>query len=278
MQATTQSPKVLLTGGATGIGAATVARLADMGSAVTILDVAEPAYRVGAFVRCDLAEPAAIDAALEALPGPWDALVNVAGIPGPRPAEPVIAVNFLGLRHLTQRILPRMAAGGSVVNVASTAAQGWQRRAAVIDGLLDTPDFAAGLAWCRANGALWEKDPYTFSKQCVVAWTYRAAGVARANGVRVNAVSPGGTETRLTENFTAQIGAEQVAWMNSHLGRSAAPDDIAKVIAFVAIGDCGWVNGVDIVVDGGLTAGRLGGWIDFSESPAMRARGHTARA
>ena len=265
-------PRVLVTGGATGIGAAVVERLAKSGSEVTIIDVAEPPRGPGAFLACDLSDPAAIDRTVESLSGKWDGLVNVAGIPGPRPAEPVIAVNFLGLRHLTTQMLPRMTAGASVVNVASTAAQGWQRRASVIDQLLDTPDFATGLEWCRANGGLWEKDPYTFSKQWVVAWTYRAAGLARPFSLRVNAVSPGGTDTRLTENFTAQIGAEQVAWMNSQIGRSALPDDIAKVIEFVAIGDCGWLNGVDIVVDGGMTAGRLGGWIDFSQSPAMMAR------
>ena len=270
--------RVLLTGGATGIGAATAARLSAAGAEVTILDVAEPTHGAGAFVPCDLSDPGGIDAALEILAGPCDALVNVAGVPGPRPAEPVIAVNFLGLRHLTGRLLPRMTSGGSVVSVASTAAQGWRRRATVIDALLDTPDFAAGLAWCRANGALWERDPYTFSKQCVVAWTYRAAGAARAHGVRVKAVSPGGVDTRLTEKFTAQIGAEQVAWMNSHIGRAAVPDDIAKVIAFVAVGDCGWLNGVDIAVDGGMTAGRLGGWIDFAQSPSALARANAPRA
>ncbi len=273
----TQSPRVILTGGATGIGAATAVRLMAGGADVTILDVAEPAHGAGRFVHCDLAVPGAIDTALERLGGQWDALVNVAGIPGPRPAEPVIAVNFLGLRHLTDRVLPRLSAGGSITSVASTAGQSWQRRAAVIDQLLDTADFAGGLAWCRDNGGLWEKDPYTFSKQCVVAWTYRAAGAARAFGVRVNSVSPGGTETRLTENFTAQIGAEQVAWMDSQIGRSAEPDDIAKVIAFVAVGDCGWLNGVDIEVDGGMTAGRLGGWIDFNQSPAALVRAAARR-
>ena len=176
-------PKVLVTGGATGIGAAVVERLCNSGAEVSILDVAEPTHGRGAFLPCDLADPAAIDGALERLPGGWDGLVNVAGIPGPRPAEPVIAVNFLGLRHLTTQLLPRMTAGASVVNVASTAAQGWQRRASVIDQLLDTPDCATGLEWCRANGGLWEKDPYTFSKQCVVAWTYRAAGHRAADRV-----------------------------------------------------------------------------------------------
>lgn len=264
--------KVLMTGGATGIGAATAARMAGQGADIVILDVAEPVHGHGRFVPCDLSDAAAINAALETLPGPWDALVNVAGIPGPRPAEPVVAVNFLGMRHLTERMLPRLRTGGSVTTVASTAGRDWPRRAAVVNQLLDTPGFAAGLAWCHGNASLWEKDPYTFSKQCAVAWTYRAAGLALPYGVRVNSVSPGGTQTRLTENFTAQIGAGQVAWMNRQIGRPAEPDDIAKVIDFIALGDCGWLNGVDIVVDGGLTAGLTGGWIDFSQSPAMLAR------
>ena len=65
--------------------------------------------------------------------------------------------------------------------------------------------------------------------------------------------------------------------MDSQIGRSAEPDDIAKVIAFVAVGDCGWLNGVDIVVDGGMTAGRLGGWIDFNQSPAALVRAAARR-
>ncbi len=264
--------KVVMTGGATGIGAASAARMAAQGADIVILDVVEPTHGHGRFLPCDLSDADAIDAALEALNGPWDALVNVAGIPGPRPAEPVVAVNFLGMRHLTQRMIPRLRSGGSVTIVASTAGRDWQRRAAVVGQLLDTPDFASGLAWCRDNAALWEKDPYTFSKQCAVAWTYRAAGLGLERGVRVNSVSPGGTQTRLTENFTAQIGAAQVAWMTAQIGRPAEPDDIAKIIDFVAQGDCGWLNGVDIAVDGGLTAGLIGGWIDVSQSPAALTR------
>jgi NAD(P)-dependent dehydrogenase (short-subunit alcohol dehydrogenase family) len=275
----TASPKVLLTGGATGIGAATVARLAARGAKVTIFDVEVPTQGLGRHVPCDLSDPGAIDVALSSLQGTWDALVNVAGIPGPRPPERVIAVNFLGLRHLTERMLPRMARGGSVVNVASVAGRDWRRRAGVIEPLLDTTDFASGLAWARANAGLWDKDPYTYSKQCVVAWTYRAVALGLANEVRVNCVNPGGTDTRLTENFTAQIGAEQVAWMNAHLGgRTARPDDIAAVIEFCAVGDCAWLNGAEIPVDGGLSAGIAGGWIDMSQSPAMLARAARSKA
>ncbi|MGE0668131.1 MAG: SDR family oxidoreductase [Sphingomonadales bacterium] len=269
--------RVLMTGGATGIGAAAAARMAGRGADITILDVVEPSHGHGRFVRCDLADRAAIDTALGALTGSWDALVNVAGIPGPRPAEPVVAVNFLGMRHLSEAMLPRIRSGGSVTTVASTAGRDWLRRAAVVGQLLDTPDFEAGLAWCRDNGAQWEKDPYTFSKQCSVAWIYRAAGLGIRHGVRVNSISPGNTRTRLTENFIAQIGAEQVSWLTDHIGREATPDDIASVIDFVALGDCGWLNGVDIPVDGGITASITGKWIDMSRSPAVLARAAVRR-
>ncbi|MEN3973690.1 SDR family oxidoreductase [Emcibacter sp. SYSU 3D8] len=264
--------RIVMTGGATGIGAACAARMAAREADITILDVAEPVHGIGRFIPCDLSDPAALDKVPDKLPGPWDALVNVAGIPGPTPADQVVAVNFLGMRHLTERMLPRIRAGGSVTTIASTAGRDWMRRAAAVNGLLDTPDFAAGMAWCRDNTGLWDRDPYTFSKQCAVAWTYRGAGLALPYGVRVNSVSPGSTLTRLTGNFTEQIGAAQVAWLDAQVGRAAAPDDIARIIDFVALGDCGWLNGVDIVVDGGLTAGMIGGWIDMAQSPAAIAR------
>ncbi|MEN3950468.1 SDR family oxidoreductase [Iodidimonas sp. SYSU 1G8] len=264
--------RVVVTGGATGIGAATVDRLEKRGCQVIVLDVVPPQEASAGFICCDLSDPAAIERATSEIDGPIDALVNVAGIPGPRPAEPVVAVNFLGLRALSLKLLPRIVPGGSLVIVASTAGRDWQRRSTVVNQLLDTADFESGITWCRENSGLWDRDPYTFSKQCAVAWMYRAAGLALPRGVRVNSVSPGGTQTRLTKNFTEQIGAEQVAWMNERIGRMARPDDIAAIIEFVAIGDCGWLNGIDIVADGGLSAGILGGWIDFSQSPAARAK------
>jgi len=264
---------VALTGGASGIGAATVARLLAAGCRVYVLDVAAPAAKDTTYVHCDLGRPQAIDAAIAALPERIDALVNVAGIPGPEPATGVVAVNFLGLRHITESLVPRINAGGSVVNVASTAGWDWQKRAEVVKGLLDTPDFAAGIAWLAANAPAWDASPYKFSKQCAAAYTYRAAGLALRHGVRVNCVNPGATETQLTPTFRELVGPAMYDWGVQQIGRHGTPADIAEVIEYLAIGACRWLNGVEIVVDGGYIAGLVGGWVNLDESPnAQRAR------
>jgi NAD(P)-dependent dehydrogenase (short-subunit alcohol dehydrogenase family) len=264
------SKVIALTGGATGIGAAALARLVAADCQVHVLDVVKPAAPHAGFVHCDLGRADAIDAAVAKLPQRLDALVNVAGIAGPDPSLGVMAVNFLGLRHLTESLVPRISRGGTVVNVASTAGWDWEKRADLVKGLLDTRDFAAGLEWLNAHAADWTANPYKFSKQCAAAYTYRAAGFALPYGVRVNCVNPGAIETKLTPAFRELIGHEMYDWGVRQIGRHGVPDDIAEVIEFLAIGACRWLNGVAIVVDGGYIAGLTGGWINLDESPNAR--------
>jgi NAD(P)-dependent dehydrogenase (short-subunit alcohol dehydrogenase family) len=266
-----KSMTIVVTGAASGVGAATARQLAGAGHQVFALDIKPTPAGVGAHVACDLSDGGSIDQAVDQLPSAIDALVNVAGVPGPTPAELVVRVNFLGLRRLTEALFDRIASGGAVVNVASVAGREWQRRADLVGALLDTPDFDTGLEWCRQNTDRWAKDPYTFSKQCVVAYSLRSARRAFAQGLRSNSVSPGGVETPLTPAFRAQMGA-QFDWMAEQTGRQAEPDEIAEVIVYLATGPCRWLNGVDVVVDGGVTGGILSGTIDVSRSPAALAR------
>jgi NAD(P)-dependent dehydrogenase (short-subunit alcohol dehydrogenase family) len=261
---------VALTGGANGIGAAAVARLVAADCEVHVLDVAAPKAPHASFVHCDLARPEAIDVALSKLPQRLDAVVNVAGVAGPNPPLGVMAINFLGLRHLTESLVPRIARGGAVVNVASTAGWDWEKRADLVNGLLDTASFAAGLDWLNAHESDWIANPYKFSKQCAAAYTYRAAGFALPYGVRVNCVNPGSTETQLTPAFRTLVGDEMYDWGVRQIGRHGVPDDIAEVIEYLAIGPCRWLNGVAIVVDGGYIAGLVGGWVNLDESPNAR--------
>lgn len=265
--------RVLLTGGASGIGAAVRTRLESRGCELLVLDVAAPTNSATTFINCNLADPAAIESALAQLQieleaAPLDALVNVAGVATMPNEADTVGINFLGLRMLTERLLPAIRRGGSVVNVASTAGWKWREFRADIDGLLATQDFAAGREWLASNPERWEATPYHFSKRCAAAYTYRATELALAQGVRVNCVNPGVTETQLSPAFRSLVGDALYDWGVEQIGRAGVPDDIAAVIEFLAVGDCRWLNGQEIVVDGGYLAGLTGGWIDPSKAPA----------
>jgi NAD(P)-dependent dehydrogenase (short-subunit alcohol dehydrogenase family) len=266
------SRTVVLTGGANGIGGATLTRLLAADCQVHVLDVVAPTQAGCRFIACDLGDPRAIDAALTGLPHRLDALINVAGIAAANPPEAVIAVNFLGLRHLTESLVDRIADRGSIVNVASTAGRDWQKRADAVAGLLDTADFAAGFDWLHAHREVWQDNPYKFSKQCAAAYTYRAVPLGLARGVRVNCVNPGATGTQLTPAFRELVGPALYDWGVGQVGREGTPADIAEVIEFLAIGACDWLNGVEIVVDGGYIAGLIGGWIDPAAAPPGATR------
>lgn len=261
---------VVLTGASTGIGAATAKRLADAGREVISLDVKDPPEYASAHYHCDLSDPAAIDAVLKQLDGSYAALLNVAGVPGTVPHDVVVAVNTLGLRHLTDGLWDRIVDNGSVVNVSSVAGNQWKRRVALHLQLLDTPDFAAGAAWWKENGRECGADPYTFSKEAVVVYTMRLAGRGLPRGIQVNDVGPGPVDTPIFPDFTSQVGAEQMKWINDQVGRTGQPDDIAEVLTWLAIGEHRWLNGQHIIVDGGLTAGMRAKWIDTGTSPLAR--------
>jgi len=265
---------IVVTGGSSGVGGALVARLLRAGHDVWNLDVQTPidGENRAHYIDCDLSRQTSIDNALDTVPAQVDALANVAGIARSRLPDTVLAVNFLGLRHLSAALLHRLTDGGAVVSVSSIAGRDWRAKYERITPLLDTGSMAEGLAWCEANRELLARDPYTFSKRCVTAYTLRTAQAAVAEGVRINCVSPGVINTPLYPQFECLMGEEQSRWMIAQAGRPATADEIAQVLDLLCTGECGWLNGVDIPVDGGYSAGIESGWIDFNESPLIRQK------
>ena len=265
--------RVLLTGASTGIGQATLQRLVAGGHEVTTLDVQDAPDGSARHLHCDLSQPEAIDAVMAELGGPFDALGNIAGVAGSMGAELVLRVNVYGLRHLTEQLLATgsIKSGGSIVNIASLAGMAWQRHLDRIAELDAAPDFHAGIEVARTydRGG---PAAYVLSKEWVVSYTQRLAGRLLSQRIRVNSVSPGPVLTPLFPYFETDAGPEQMAWMNEQVGRAAEPDDEAKVVAWLLAGDADWVNGVDLPVDGGLSAGMRVGWADTKASPASLAR------
>jgi NAD(P)-dependent dehydrogenase (short-subunit alcohol dehydrogenase family) len=251
---------VLVTGGASGVGAATIKLLQANGHQVVSLDIKDTAIDGVTHIGCDLSDPAAIDAALAELPGPYSALLNIAGVPGTVGSDLTIQVNVLGLRRLTEGVMDRIADGGTIVNVASIAGNNWRKRRNFIVELLAKDDFADGLSWWQANAGEVGTDAYTFSKETVVVYTMQLAGQLLDRGITVNDVGPGPVETPILPDFTRDAGEEVMQQMIDMVGRAAQPTDIAEALVTLAERQINWLNGQHIVVDGGVTAGYSARW------------------
>jgi NAD(P)-dependent dehydrogenase (short-subunit alcohol dehydrogenase family) len=232
----------IVTGGASGIGRATVARLAAAGFLVAVLDLGETDSEAKLALRTDVTDPSEVERAVgrivEAF-GRIDVLVNNAGISGSAAAtvchqtpvddwDLVQAVNVRGPFLCTRAVLPIMLAQGNghVITVASIA------------GLVAFPGRCA----------------YTASKGAAVMFTKSLAVDYAATGIRANAVCPGMVETPMTMWRLDQPELRAQVESKIPLGRVAQPEEVAEAIALLASDRLVYLTGHALVLDGGWTA------------------------
>jgi NAD(P)-dependent dehydrogenase (short-subunit alcohol dehydrogenase family) len=244
-----QGKTIVVTGAASGIGAKTAALLAARGADVVSVDINRPPDPVGRFIQIDLSARASIDQLIAALPDGLNGLANIAGLPPTRPPEMVVAVNLVGLKYLTTSLIPKLADGAAIVNLASLAGLGWADAKPAIDASAEL-DFDAVSAFCKAHGIEGARS-YFFSKEALIVWTMQNRWTWRARGIRMNAVSPGPVETPILKDFLETLGARAEEDMRT-MDRPGRPDDIAPVVAFLLSDDSGWIRGSNIPVDGGM--------------------------
>ncbi|MDH3233389.1 MAG: coniferyl-alcohol dehydrogenase [Alphaproteobacteria bacterium] len=247
---------IVVTGAASGIGAATAATLTAEGARVVAVDRNAPdgaaQGNYARFVQADLGDPAGIEAAVEVIGEGIDGLANIAGLPPTAGREATIRVNFLGLRHLTTRMIDRLNDGASIVNMASLAGFDWANNVAAVKALLALEDFAGVEALCAAHGVD-DARSYFFSKEALVVWTLMNRWTWRERGIRMNAVSPGPVETPILPDFLSMLGAraeEDMAIMD----RPGQPEDIAPVVAFLMSDGSRWLRGANLPCDGGMSS------------------------
>ncbi|MEO9191737.1 MAG: SDR family oxidoreductase [Acetobacteraceae bacterium] len=243
--------RVIVTGGASGIGRATCLRLADEGCVVGILDRDEPgATRVAGectggkarAYRVDITDEARVEAVVEAFEadaGPIDGLANVAGwdkgaafLDTDRALwDRIIAINLIGPLNLHKAALRRMAERGfgRVVNVASDAGRVGSSGEAV----------------------------YSACKGGIIAFTKTMAREMARQGVTLNCLCPGPTETPLFQGFTEDMAGGQklkdALARAIPLRRLGQPEDYPGLIAFLLSDDAAFITGQTISVSGGLT-------------------------
>ncbi|MCA5924528.1 SDR family NAD(P)-dependent oxidoreductase [Curtobacterium oceanosedimentum] len=238
--------RAIVTGGASGIGAAVVAALQQRGATVAALDL-QPATTAGVVsVTCDVGDDASVRAAVATAVdrlGGLDVLVNNAGIGAQGTVEDnpddewrrVYEVNVLGTVRVSRAALPHLRSSGnaSIVNTCSIAA-------------------TAGLP---------QRALYSATKGAIAALTRAMAADHLREGVRVNAVNPGTADTPWVARLLSSADdpdAERAALeARQPHGRLVQADEVAEAVAYLTSPLARSTTGVDLAVDGGMQALRL---------------------
>ncbi len=242
---------VIVTGAASGIGEETAAEVRRRGAHVIGVD-RNPAPDVDHFFEVDLSDPDSIDRLVAELPAGADGLCNIAGVAPSEPAELVLKVNVLGLQRLTLGIVPKLANGASIVNLASMAGNGWRNHIDQIVefGAVDWDGVGDFVAKHNIEGTA---RSYFLSKEVVVVWTMQNRWTRRDRDIRMNAVSPGPIETPILPDFIEMLG-DRAQESVRNLDRMGLPEDVAPVVAFLLSDEAAWFRGANITPDGGMGA------------------------
>ena len=258
--------KVVLTGGASGVGAATVELLADAGCTdLTVLDRNEPTGPATAYVAADLSDPDSIDAACEAIGPGADVLFNNAGVAGVYSVDYVLRVNYLGLRRLSEGLLPTMNRGGAIVNTASIGGRRWPLHLAEILELIAIDGWDDALAWIADHGELVDAESYKFSKEMVQVWTMHSSRRSYLDyGVRTNSVCPGVIDTPLLQDYRRHTTGNVADWMVDQSAGILTPADIARTLGMLGSDASAAMNGHNMVADHGFMAWFTTNQVDFA--------------
>ena len=258
--------RVVLTGGATGVGAALLELLVEIGAPdVTVLDLKAPSGPHARFIETNLGDKAAVEAAVAAIEGPVDVLFNNAGVAATQAPRVVLAVNYLALRVLSEGLLEQIPSGGAIVNTASIAGGQWQSHFTEINELLDIGDWEKSLEWVDTNLEAVGGDSYSFSKEVVRVWGMRHSHVTNAKGVRTNSVCPAPIDTPLLKDFRATMSDKIIDWsIREAKGKAMTPREVAMPLAFLGSEASIYINGHDLIADGGFNAAMTTGQVDFS--------------
>jgi len=255
---------VVVTGISSGIGARVGELAVALGADVVGIDVKEPAAPLGAFVKGDLSSPQGVEELVRALPRRIDALCNVAGVSGRDGPAKTLAINFYGLRALTEALAPRIREGGSIVNVASIVGYAWRANLERAKAFIAPPGFPDVAALLAKHGS-GEAEGYPLSKEMLLTWTMRAAHLPlfKDRDLRVNAVSPGPVATPILGEFAEIFGETRLNDDIARVGRPGTAPDIAPVVLFLCSDAARWINGANLPVDGGLEASFNASFLGF---------------
>jgi NAD(P)-dependent dehydrogenase (short-subunit alcohol dehydrogenase family) len=247
--------RALVVGGATGMGAAVAELAKDAGAEVVVMDRAEITLPGVKAVHLDLSDKASIDAALEECGGPVHALFSCAGVADGTPG--IERINFIGHRYLIDRLLGggMLPRGSAIGMISSAAGFGWQANLERLGEYLAVTDFDEATQWAQDNG----KADYMWSKLSINAYVAREAFGLLKQGIRINAIMPGPTDTPLAQankemwlgfgsDYRAETGIE-----------ASTPLEQAYPLLFLCSDAASGITGITMVTDAGYFSAGISG-------------------
>jgi NAD(P)-dependent dehydrogenase (short-subunit alcohol dehydrogenase family) len=222
----------------------------DAGAEVVAMDFAEISLPGAKAIHVNLADAASIEAAVDECGGPLHAVFSCAGVADGTPG--IEKINFIGHRHLINLLLTRDALprGSAIGFISSAAGLGWEPNLPLLKEYLGIADFDAASRWAQEHG----KADYMWSKQAICAYVAREAMPFLKEGIRINAICPGPTDTPLAQankdlwlgfgsDYRAEVGVE-----------AATPMEQAYPLVFLCSDAAVAITGTIMITDAGYFA------------------------
>jgi len=242
--------RVLVVGGATGMGEAVAELVQDAGAEVVVMDFAPVTLAGAKAIQVNLSDRQSIDAAIDECGGPVHALFSCAGVADGTPG--LEKINFIGHRHMIDVLLARgwLARGSAIGFISSAAGLGWEPNLPLLKEYLDVTDFDGAAQWAQEH----LKTDYMWSKQAICAYVAREAMPLLKQGIRINAICPGPTDTPLAQankdmwlgfgsDYRAEVGVE-----------ASTPLEQAYALVFLCSAAAGVITGTTMITDAGYFA------------------------
>jgi NAD(P)-dependent dehydrogenase (short-subunit alcohol dehydrogenase family) len=263
-----EGKNVVVTGGSSGMGDATVRILSErLGALVHVVDVQEPTAPHAGFYATDISDPEQVSATASRLwdIGPIDRFFSCAGVSHTLGPLTCMLVNYVGARQLIEETLPAIADGGGIAIIASQAGMMWQANLATNLELLAIEDPVAARAWCEAHPDH-IKDGYSVSKEMLIVYAmHRCVSLGNERRIRINCTAPCPTRTAFMTPTMAELGEEFFErFPYPSLGRMATPEEQAWPLVLLNSPLNNTVSGAVLYTDQGFTGGAFTGSLDTS--------------
>ncbi len=246
----------VMTGGSTGIGAATRRKLLDGGHEVFNID-----YKDGDF-DADLSTAEGCRSAIEEVsrryPDGIDVMICNAGVGPTAPISTIFSLNFFAAVEMAEGVRPLLKKrGGNCVVTSSNSITNMTVRMDLVDMLSDVMDMDRVMEYVEKIPREYSASCYSSSKHALARWVRRISPSWAVDGLRINAVAPGNTTTPMTQGMTEkQMEAALLIPIPTRYGRKEFldADEIANGIVFLASPQASGINGIILFVDGGIDA------------------------